>query len=58
MVSEEQEVPVIAQRTEIPTVQLQIDLSMSNGVQRFYNFSLGRKNGYSIKDVYNTALQI
>ncbi len=35
-----------------------LNTSMSNGVQRFYNFSLGRKNGYSIKDVYNTALQI
>ena len=35
-----------------------LNTSMSNAVQRFYNFSLGRKNGYSIKDVYNTALQI
>lgn len=35
-----------------------LNTSMSNGVQRFYNFSLGRKNGYSITDVYNTAIQI
>lgn len=35
-----------------------LNTSMSNGVQRFYNFSLGRKNEYSIKDVYNTAFQI
>lgn len=35
-----------------------LNTSMSNGIQRFYNFSLGCKNEYSIKDVYNTALQI
>lgn len=35
-----------------------LNTSMSNGVQRFYNFSLGHRNGYSVKDVYNTALQI
>jgi O-antigen/teichoic acid export membrane protein len=35
-----------------------LNTSMSNGVQRFYNYSLGRKNEYSIQDVYNTALQI
>lgn len=35
-----------------------LNTSMSNGVQRFYNFSLGKKNEYSISDVYNTALQI
>ena len=35
-----------------------LNTSMSNGVQRFYNFSLGRKNDYNITDVYNTALQI
>ena len=35
-----------------------LNTSMSNGVQRFYNFSLGRKNDYSITDVYNTAIQI
>ena len=35
-----------------------LNTSMSNGVQRFYNFSLGKKNEYSITDVYNTALQI
>ena len=35
-----------------------LNTSMSNGVQRFYNFSLGRRNEYSITDVYNTALQI
>lgn len=35
-----------------------LNTSMSNGVQRFYNFSLGKKNEYGITDVYNTALQI
>ena len=35
-----------------------LNTSMSNGVQRFYNFSLGRKNEYSITEVYNTSLQI
>lgn len=35
-----------------------LNTSMSNGVQRFYNFSLGRKNEYSITDVYNAAIQI
>lgn len=35
-----------------------LNTSMSNGVQRFYNFSIGRKKDYSIRDVYNTALII
>lgn len=35
-----------------------LNTSMSNGVQRFYNFSLGSSYEYTIKDVYNTALQI
>ena len=35
-----------------------LNTSMSNGVQRFYNFSLGSNYEYTIKDVYNTALQI
>ena len=35
-----------------------LNTSMSNGVQRFYNFSLGRKNDYSVRDVYNTSFQI
>ena len=35
-----------------------LNTSMANGVQRFYNYSLGRNNGYSIADVYNSALQI
>lgn len=35
-----------------------LNTSMSNGIQRFYNFTLGKKNGESITNVYNTALQI
>lgn len=35
-----------------------LNISMSNGVQRFYNYSLGGTNEYSIRDVYNTSLQI
>lgn len=35
-----------------------LNTSMSNGVQRFYNFSLGRKNDYTITEVFNTSLQI
>lgn len=35
-----------------------LNTSMSNGVQRFYNFSIGRKKDYSVRDVYNTALLI
>lgn len=35
-----------------------LNTSMSNGVQRFYNFSLGSKSAYNITDVYNTAIQI
>ena len=35
-----------------------LNTSMSNGVQRFYNFSLGKKDAYSITDVYNTAFFI
>ena len=35
-----------------------LNTSMSNGVQRFYNFSIGRKKEYSVRDVYNTSLLI
>lgn len=35
-----------------------LNTSMSNGVQRFYNFSIERKNECSITEVYNTSLQI
>ena len=35
-----------------------LNTSMYNGVQRFYNFSLGRKNDYTITEVFNTSLQI
>lgn len=35
-----------------------LNTSMSNGVQRFYNFSLGNSSEYAVKDVYNAALQI
>ncbi len=35
-----------------------LNTSMTNGIQRFYNFSLGNKNGFSVTDVYNTALRI
>lgn len=34
-----------------------LNTSMSNGVQRFYNFTLGKKDG-NITNVYNTAWQI
>ena len=35
-----------------------LNTSMSNGIQRFYNFSIGKDNEYCVTDVYNTALQI
>lgn len=35
-----------------------LNTSMSNGIQRFYNFSLGRETYYSVKDVYNSAIRI
>lgn len=35
-----------------------LNTSMSNGVQRFYNFSLGRKNEYSIGEVYTASFII
>lgn len=35
-----------------------LNTSMSNGIQRFYNFRLGTKDESSITNVYNTALQI
>lgn len=35
-----------------------LNTSMSNGVQRFYNFSLGRKNEYTVKEVYNISVLI
>lgn len=35
-----------------------LNTSMSNGIQRFYNFQLGANDEASVRDVYNTALQI
>lgn len=35
-----------------------LNTSMSNGIQRFYNFEMGQKGEASITNVYNTALRI
>lgn len=35
-----------------------LNTSMSNAIQRFYNFKLGKEGEKSITDVYNTALQM
>ena len=35
-----------------------INTSMSNGIQRFYNFALGRNSKNSLSDVYSTAISI
>ncbi len=35
-----------------------INTSMSNGIQRFYNFEYGRSGGGALCHVYNTAMQI
>lgn len=35
-----------------------LNTSMSNGIQRFYNFQMGRNDTGNITKVYNTALQI
>lgn len=35
-----------------------LNTSMSNAIQRFYNFQLGKDGEKAISDVYNTALQI
>ena len=35
-----------------------INTSMSNGIQRFYNYEYGRMGGGSLSHVYNTALRI
>lgn len=35
-----------------------LNTSLSNGVQRFYNYNLGSRNSYSIKQVFNTSLLI
>ncbi|MCR4920858.1 MAG: hypothetical protein K5945_04010 [Bacteroidaceae bacterium] len=35
-----------------------LNISMSNGIQRFYNFELGRNGVGSARDVYNMALLI
>lgn len=35
-----------------------INTSMSNGIQRFYNFEYGRNGGGPLNHVYNTALRI
>lgn len=35
-----------------------LNTSMANGIQRFYNFTLGKKTEGNITSVYNTAFQI
>lgn len=35
-----------------------LNTSMSNAIQRFYNFQLGKDGDSSVTDVYNTALQL
>lgn len=35
-----------------------LNTSMSNGIQRFYNFRIGANDESSVTNVYNTALQI
>lgn len=35
-----------------------LNTSLSNGVQRFYNYSLGSKDDITVTDVYNTAIKI
>lgn len=35
-----------------------LNTSMANGIQRFYNFTLGKKTEGNIRSVYNTAFQI
>jgi len=35
-----------------------LNTSMSNGIQRFYNYTLGKQKDGKITDVYNTAVQI
>lgn len=35
-----------------------LNTSMSNGIQRFYNYTLGNKNSHDISNVYNTAIQL
>lgn len=35
-----------------------LNTSMANGIQRFFNFENGSKDGKSLEDVYNTALLI
>lgn len=35
-----------------------LNASMSNGVQRFYNYKLGKEGEEALKKVYNTSLQI
>lgn len=35
-----------------------LNVSMTNGIQRFYNFSLGNNSDFSMTEVFNTALRI
>ena len=35
-----------------------LNASMSNGIQRFYNYSIGKKNSYTFTDVYNVSILI
>lgn len=35
-----------------------LNTSLANGVQRYYNYSIGRKGEYSVTDVYNMSLLI
>ena len=35
-----------------------LNTSLANGVQRFYSYSIGAKNEYTVRQVYNMALFI
>ena len=35
-----------------------LNTAMTNGIQRFYNFSLGNNKEYGVTEVYNTAIRI
>ena len=35
-----------------------LNTSMSNGIQRFYNFTLGRNDISKMPEIYSTAIQI
>lgn len=42
----------------VVTMFMFLNTSMANGIQRFYNYTMGNSSNHNLTEVYNTALQI